>query len=87
MYTRGPHVQSMVAKRGLANRGKHSYPYVKKLFKTQYGRIPIDPAILADVCGDQKLFLGALLLFSKKVNDYRYMKLDDGIKKPTDMNL
>ena len=26
---------------------KHSYPYVKKSFKTQLGRIPIDPAILA----------------------------------------
>ena len=26
-----------------------SYPYVKKLFKTQFGKIPIDPAILAAV--------------------------------------
>ena len=26
--------------------GKRSYPYVKKSFKTQHGRIPIDPAIL-----------------------------------------
>ena len=28
---------------------KSSYPYVKKLFKTQHGRIPIDPAILAAI--------------------------------------
>ena len=27
--------------------GKRSHSYVKKLFKTQHGRIPIDPAILA----------------------------------------
>ena len=26
-----------------------SYPYVKKSFKTQHGRIPIDPAILAAI--------------------------------------
>ena len=38
------HIQSMVAKRG-----KRSYPYVKKLFKTQHGRNPIDPAILAAI--------------------------------------
>ena len=32
-------IQSMVAKRGLTNRAN---PYVKKSFKTQHGRIPID---------------------------------------------
>ena len=39
----------MVDERGLTNQGKHTYPYVKKLFKTQHGRIPIDPAILAAI--------------------------------------
>ena len=39
------HIQSIVAKRGLTNR-EHSYSYVKKSFKTQRSRIPIDPAIL-----------------------------------------
>ena len=29
--------------------GKLSYPYVKKSFKKQHGRIPIDPAILAAI--------------------------------------
>ena len=29
--------------------GKHSYPYVKKSFKTQHGTIAIDPAILAAI--------------------------------------
>ena len=29
--------------------GKRSYPYVKKSFKTQHGRIAIDPAILAAI--------------------------------------
>ena len=42
------HTQSMVAKRGYKS-GKHSYPYVTKLFRTQHGRIPIDPAILAAI--------------------------------------
>ena len=36
-------------KRGLHKSGKHSYPYVKKSFKMQRGRIPIDPAILAAI--------------------------------------
>ena len=40
------HTQSTVAKRGLI---KRSYPYVKKLFNTQHGRIPIDPEILAAI--------------------------------------
>ena len=40
------HTQSMVAKRGLT---KRSYPFEKKLFKTQHGRNPIDPAILAAI--------------------------------------
>ena len=39
------HTQSMVAKKS----GKRSCPYVKKLFETQHGRIPIDPAILAAI--------------------------------------
>ena len=43
------HIQSMVAKRGLTNSAKRSYPYVKKLFKAQHGRILIDPAILAAI--------------------------------------
>ena len=43
-----PHIQSMVAKRPHKS-GKRSYPYVKKSFKTQHGRIPIDPAILAAI--------------------------------------
>ena len=48
-YTRGPnfpinYTKSMVAKRGLTNSGKRSYPYVKK-----HGRIPIDPAIVAAI--------------------------------------
>ena len=45
------HVQCMVhvAKRGLKNSGKCSYPCVKKSFKTQHGRIQIDPAILAAI--------------------------------------
>ena len=29
--------------------GKHSYPYVKKSFKTPRGRIPIDPEIVAAI--------------------------------------
>ena len=29
--------------------GKRSYPYVKMSFKTQHGRIPIDPAIVAAI--------------------------------------
>ena len=29
--------------------GKRSYPAVKKSFKIQHGRIPIDPAILAAI--------------------------------------
>ena len=29
--------------------GKRSYPYVKKSFKAQHGRIPIDPASLAAI--------------------------------------
>ena len=29
--------------------GRRPYPYVKKSFKTQHGRIPIDPAILAAI--------------------------------------
>ena len=36
----------MVAKKRLP---KHSYPYVKKLFKTQHGRTPINLAILAAI--------------------------------------
>ena len=40
------HIQSMVAKKtGLTNRAN----YVKKLFKSQHGRIPIDPAILVPI--------------------------------------
>ena len=39
----------MVAKRGRTNSGKHSYPYVKKLFNPQRGRITIDPAIFAAI--------------------------------------
>ena len=57
LYTRGPNypLQSMVAKRGLTNLAN-----VKKSFKAQHGRIPIDPAILAAIGhrfiarGDQK---------------------------------
>ena len=41
--------QTMVAYRGLANRANDHTPYVKKLFKSQHGRIPIDPAILAAI--------------------------------------
>ena len=36
----------MVAKRGRTNR---TYPYVKKSFKTQHGRIPINRAILTAI--------------------------------------
>ena len=43
------HIQSMVAKRGLTNRANVSYLYVKKSFKTQHGRIPVAPAILAAI--------------------------------------
>ena len=39
----------MVAKRDLTNPPNVQYPYVKKSFKTQHGRIAIDPAILAAV--------------------------------------
>ena len=55
----------MVAKRGLTNRAKCSYPYVKKLFKTQRGRIPINPVILAAIehrfIAKQKLKLKMLM--------------------------
>ena len=37
------------AERHCTKSGKLSYHYVKKSFKTQHGRIPIDPAILAAV--------------------------------------
>ena len=40
------HVQSMVAKRGLTDRANVHTPLWKKSFKTQHGRIRIDPAIL-----------------------------------------
>ena len=43
MYTRQPNFS--YTKYG----GWRSYPYVKKSFKTQHGRIPIDPAILAAI--------------------------------------
>ena len=43
------HTQSVVAKRGRTNRANVHTPYVKKSFKTQHGRIPIDPAILAAI--------------------------------------
>ena len=39
----------MVAKRGHPKSGKRPYPYVKKSFKTQHGRIPIGPAIWAAI--------------------------------------
>ena len=42
--------QSMVAKRGLINQANvHTHTCVKKLFKTQRGRISINPAILAAI--------------------------------------
>ena len=34
--------QSMVAKRGRTNRANVHTPYVKKSFKTQHGRVPIE---------------------------------------------
>ena len=43
------HTQSMVAKRGRTNRANIHTPYVKKSFKTQNGRNPVDPAILAAI--------------------------------------
>ena len=43
------HTQNMVAQRGHIISGKRSHPYVKKSFKTQHGRIPIDPAILSAI--------------------------------------
>ena len=49
VYAEIPHVQSMVTKRGLTNRTNIHNPYVKTSFKTQRGRIPIDPAILAAI--------------------------------------
>ena len=46
MYTRGPNFR--YTKNGGKERprksGKRSYPYVKKSFKTQHGRISIDPS-------------------------------------------
>ena len=39
----------MVDKKRPHKSGKHLYPYVKKSFKAQHGRIPIDPAILAAI--------------------------------------
>ena len=40
----------MVAMRGLTNRANiHTLQYVKKSFKTQHGRIPINPAIFAAI--------------------------------------
>ena len=43
------HTQSMAAKRGLTNQANVHTLHVKKSFKTKYGRIPIDPAILAAI--------------------------------------
>ena len=43
------HIQSMVAKRGLTNRANVHTSMSKKSFKTQHGRNPIDPAILAAI--------------------------------------
>ena len=43
------YTQSMVAKRGLKNRANIYTPICEKLFKTQHGRILIDPAILAPI--------------------------------------
>ena len=44
------HTQSMGSKRGRTNRANvHTKIYMKKSFKTQRGKIPIDPAILAAV--------------------------------------
>ena len=39
----------MVAKRGRTNRANVHTPDVKKSFKTQHGRIPINPATLAAI--------------------------------------
>ena len=39
----------MVAKRGHTIRGQRLYPYVKKLFKTQRDKIPIDPEIFTAI--------------------------------------
>ena len=39
----------LYTKRGLTNRENIHTHYVKKSFKTQHGRIPIDPAILAAI--------------------------------------
>ena len=47
--TKFPIIQSMVAKRGLTNQAYVHTPYVKTSFKTQHGRIPIDPAISAAI--------------------------------------
>ena len=43
------HIQSMVAKRGLTNQENVHTPDMKKSFKAQHGRIPIDPASLAAI--------------------------------------
>ena len=39
------HTQSMVANRGLTNRANVHTP----MWKIQYGRIPVDPAVLAAI--------------------------------------
>ena len=44
------HTQSMVATRGRTNQANvHTRMWIGKHFKTQHGRIPIDPAILAAI--------------------------------------
>ena len=60
----------MVAKRRLTNQTNvHTrYPYVKMSFKTQHGRIPIDPAILA-AFGHR--FKGGKEHFSNAVGDQK----------------
>ena len=43
------HTQGMVAREDSQIGQTFIYPYVKKLFKIQHGRIPTDPAILAAI--------------------------------------
>ena len=43
------HIQSMVAKRGLTNQANVHTPMMNKCYKTQHGRILIDPAIMAAI--------------------------------------
>ena len=47
--TKFPIHKSMVAKRGHTNLANVHTPIWKKSFKTQHGRIPIDPVILAAI--------------------------------------